>query len=403
MIPRDPSNAPVPAAPSAPARGEAGMTLVELLVGLMLFGVVTASAWQLFEGQTEGFDRGHSRLNALQNLRYAAGTLGQDLQTAGTNVTGDQPLLVYAGPETVAFNADYATNEPNDPFASFYEPDAPDDMVTALTAARQITLPRTSFAYPDVDYQDGSTNSPAETIVFFFAPDSATDRTDDWALYRQVNDAEPELVARHLLKDGGADFFSYRRLQEIGGVLRLVPVSSGDLPLAHTADRHLSGTDQGSAALVDSIRTVSVQMTAYSTLSDGGDRRERSISRTVRLPNMGIEKKDVCGSRPILNANFQATKQQLAPGDSGIELTWDPATDETQGERDVIRYLLWRKEPSESDYGDVYRSFPANGSSSYAYVDVDVENGQPYDYQLAAQDCTPLRSNTEENTGIQVP
>ena len=403
MTPREPRSAPIPDAPSARPREEAGMTLVELLVGLMLFGIVTASAWQLFQGQTQGFDRGHSRLNALQNLRYAAGSVGQDLQTAGTNVTSDQPILIYAGSETVAFNADYTTNEADDVFASYYEPDAPDDMVTALTAARQITLPRTSFSYPDVDYQDGSANSSAETIVFFFEPDPTTDRTDDWALYRQVNDADPELIARHLLKDGGADFFQYRRLQEIAGELRLVPVSSGELPLAHSADRHLSAADQGAAAVVDSVRTVTVQVTAYSTLSAGGDRKERSLSRTVQLPNMGIEKKDVCGSQPILNANFQATKHQLAPADSGIELTWDPATDETGGEEDVIRYLLWRKEPSESDYGDVYRSFPANGSSSYSYIDVDVESGQPYDYRLAAQDCTPNQSSAEESMGIQVP
>src|SRR5690606_10388481 len=94
-------------------RGEAGVTIIELLVSLVVFTIVVAAGLRVFSKQTHGFAEGAVRVELTQNLQYAATALTRDLRTTGTNVPAQQPFLVYAGPDVVAFHADYATNLPN--------------------------------------------------------------------------------------------------------------------------------------------------------------------------------------------------------------------------------------------------------------------------------------------------
>ena len=94
-----------------------GMTLIELLVALTIFGIVITSAVAFTARQNSAFQESLVRLGALRNLRYALTTLEQDLQTLGTNVPTRQPGLLYAGGDVIVFSADYATNVPGDPFA----------------------------------------------------------------------------------------------------------------------------------------------------------------------------------------------------------------------------------------------------------------------------------------------
>src|SRR2546430_10503015 len=119
---------------------------------------------------------GSDRMNAVQNLEFALTTMQRRLRAAGANLPDAQPALIYAGTNVVAFNADYATNLPNDPFAVYYDPDVPAGAVTALTKAQSITLPLTTAGYPDTSYMTGGINSPAAPIIFFVPPDSCTAR-----------------------------------------------------------------------------------------------------------------------------------------------------------------------------------------------------------------------------------
>ena len=80
-----------------------------------------------------------------------------------------------------------------------------------------------------------------------------------------------------------------------------------------------------------------------------------------------------------------------AAGAETIDLTWPAAADEVGGERDVLRYVIWRRPFGAAVWGDPYRSIPA-GNATYLFNDQQVAVGETWEYQLAAQDCTPALS-----------
>ncbi|HKV70004.1 MAG TPA: hypothetical protein VJN62_02095, partial [Gemmatimonadales bacterium] len=106
-----------------------------------------------------------------------------------------------------------------------------------------------------------------------------------------------------------------------------------------------------------------------------------------------------CGSPPLLGVSLSAGAITQADGTPAINLTWSPSTDETGGEKDVVRYVLWRRTGGVTDWGTPYVAIPA-GSASYSYVDAGVTSGQNYQYQLAAQDCTPSLSTSPATSSV---
>jgi prepilin-type N-terminal cleavage/methylation domain-containing protein len=374
-----------------PGRDARGMTLVEMLIALVVFSIVLASALTFLGRQGTAFRLGSERMDVLQNLRFAATTLSNDLRTAGSNVPDQQPQLVYAGASVLAFNGDYATNVASDAWAVYHDADAPTGAVTALRSAQKITLPGTTFQYPNVDYTYQAANSPAELLIFYFTPDATTARTDDYILYRQVNNQAPAMVARDLLQTPGVPFFQYYRLRTPNNApafIALVP--NGELPLTHSVNFHMSPADTGPASRIDSLRGVQISFTATNGLTGARERRG-ALTRLVRFPNAGFATRRTCGDEPILGAALGAAPFVLASGDPAIRLTWNAAVDEIGGERDVVRYVLWRRLLGEVGWGDPYRSIPA-GSANYTWDDESVVTGQAYEYALAAQDCTPSQS-----------
>lgn len=363
------------------------MTLVELMVALSLFSILLVTTLSFYHRQGGAFTEGNVRMAVMQNLRYGVNALVQNVRTAGVGVPTKQPVLVYAGTDVLAFNADYATNLENDFFAVYHDPRLPAGAVSALDPDRRITLPGTAFQYPDERYFLGSGNSPAETIIFYFAPDDATERTDDYVLYRQVNDQPADVVTRRLLQTD-QDFFVYYTPGE-GTPVAEVP--SQDLPLAHTVPVHGSPADIGEEAAIDSIVAVRVTYAATNGLS-GPEESVREITRLIRLPNAGQGNQPNCGARPILGTTLDVQGRSPTTSVAGhIELTWGPAVDEITGERDVLRYVLWRRAGSAGEWGDPLTSVPP-GASSYVYRDFDASPGVAYSYALAAQDCTPQYS-----------
>lgn len=109
-----------------------------------------------------------------------------------------------------------------------------------------------------------------------------------------------------------------------------------------------------------------------------------------------------CGDRPILGTGLGAAVATLGSGEPGVELVWNPATDESRGERDVVRYVIWRRSAGDPEWGDPYVSIPA-GSPSYLYTDAAVAPGETYLYALAAQDCTPSLSDRTTAGPVTIP
>lgn len=376
-----------------------GFTLLELLISITMFGVVLVASLSALDAQSRGFRKGLARMEAMQSLRYAVQSIETTTYTAGTNVPPGQPSIVYAGSDRLAFHADYASNQPGDLSATFVEPGAPNGQV--YSPITPVTIPGTSFTHPSTAYKnpDGS-NSPAELIILFFEPDTSTARTDDYALFRQVNRGAPELLARRLLKSGSTPFFEYLREPSLGDAGS--PAFSGSqLPLVHTVHEHASVADTGATARPDSVRAIRVTLGATND-RPGADERITQTIHVIRLPNTRYESIAICGDMPLLGTGIVATPGLGVGGVPQIQLDWAAATDETTGELDVVRYVVWRKQNAAVEWGDPFLSVPA-GQSNYLYVDSQIQSDTTYQYALAAQDCTPMLSDQAYSAAVIAP
>jgi prepilin-type N-terminal cleavage/methylation domain-containing protein len=382
-------------------RDRVGMTLIELMIALTVFGVVISAAVGFMAKQNDAFQVSIQRLVALRNLRYATSTLSQDLETLGTNVPDGQPAFYYGDDDVVVFSADYATNIAGDPFAVYHDPDAPSGQVQAPSGA--FTIPNSSVAFPDTAYESApGIRSPAEVLIFYFAADSTTARSDDFQLFRRINAGDAEAIARNLLRDGSAPFFSYERLGDDGtGAQVISAVPDSLVPIRHDAVVHGSPADTAASALADSVRAVTVRFRATNGLS-GPEEVVVSLSRLIPLPNAGFGMLSTCGSAPLLGVGLTAVYAPLGTGEPAVSLTWSPAIDETGGEGDVVRYVVWRRDFGATDWGEPYLAIPA-GAATYSYQDASVTSGEIYEYGLAAQDCTPSLSSRTASGAVAIP
>jgi len=375
------------------ARLRAGFTLVELTIALVIMGIVVSTAVAFVARQNAAYQAALERMVALRNIRYALTTLAQDLETLGTNVPTGQPNLFFADDDVVVFSADHTTNVDNDPFAVYYAPGAPTGEVVA--PGGKFPLPNTSVDYPDTAYTTGTgTRSPAEVLSFWFEPDTSSSRSDDYMLFRQVNSSARQVVARNILKNGNEPFFRFHRLTEGGDLLAVVEDSL--LPVRH---RSISGDSLD--VLADSIRAVRVNLGSTDGAS-GDNENTMELSRLIGFPNAVLEALNTCGDTPIQGSGLSAALATLSTGSLGAELTWSPAVDETAGEADVVRYVIFRREVGAGDWGEPYRAIPA-GETSYTLEDADVEPDTSYEYALAAQDCTPSLSSLTTAGPVVIP
>lgn len=374
-------------------RSRSGVTLIEMLVAMTILSVLVGVAFSFMRQQSIAVMMGGDQMRVLQNQRFTLSTLEKDLRTAGVGVVAGQPFLVYADSEVVAFNADFVTRDLNERLNAVYiDSSAAPAAVTAATRSSRFTIPRTNLSYPDTSYFSGAGNSPAETVIFFFTRDTTTARADDYALYRQVNGLTPEPVARNLLKAPGLPFLRYyRRVAPAGEAERLDTVPRSRR-LFHSAALHASARDTGSAALVDSVRAVEINLRTTSG-EPGRFEQQETVRRIVQLPNAGIARLTTCGAKPALGTAL-AAQGALIDGEPGVRLSWSAALDEVGGERDALRYVLWRKRAAADPWGDPLTSLSTTGAASYAYEDRSLEPSATYFYSLAVQDCTPSLSGT---------
>lgn len=374
-----------------------GFTLVELLIAMTVFLVILAAALQALSYQNRGFSRGADEMGVLQNMRYGAEQLDQDLRMAGANVTSRQPSVVYAGPTSFAFNADLTSNVAGDISAVYIDVDAPNGEVSGWPLASAAVIPNSSasFTYPLADFS----TSNAETIIVWFAPDTETARGDDYMLMRQVNARAPERLMRGVLMPTTGTFFKYYYLNAPVGVFPTVdsvPTAWGNL--RHSAAQHEVLPDTGVIARVDLLRAVEVKYRVTNGRS-GTDERIQSIQTTVPLPNVGVKKLQTCGDAPIFTSAITAT---VLSGPTQVNVSWAASVDEASGETDIVRYVLWRRLVADASWGDPYASI-ASGSANYVFTDPDVVSGSQYVYAVSAQDCTPLLSTKRTTGTVTIP
>ena len=377
-------------------RHSRGFTLMEMLISLVVLSIVMSSAIWFFRGVSRAVAGTADRMDVMQNLRYALGTMDRELRNAGAGTTEQQPTLVYISPTVVVFNADIVSPTPNSMTAVNYNPDTDPNATDAPTTSQKFTIPGTAILYPDSTYRTtGGEISPAETITYWVAADSAPGHTGLYLMYRQVNNNAPDVVSRNLMPYPSRPFFDWLQTDTLGN---LFTVSAANLPMRHSVPVHGALGDTGVASRIDSIRAVRVNFYASNGMT-ASQLIQRQLVTTIRIPNAGLTKQRSCGDQPIFGKTVTAAFTGTA-GSPKITLTWSAATDETAGEKDVEKYVIYRRTLAGS-FDDALQSIPA-GQSSYTFNDTALLNDSTYVYQVTALDCTPLESTPSTTASVHV-
>ncbi|MBA3346425.1 MAG: prepilin-type N-terminal cleavage/methylation domain-containing protein [Gemmatimonadales bacterium] len=373
---------------------EAGFTLVELMIAMVVLSGVMASAVAVLRSQSAGFRRGSLRTELTQNVRYAVGTLDRTLRTLGSGVVPRQPMLIYGGNSAIVFNANFATDgvDVEDGNAVYSNPDLPAGATISMLTTAPLTIYGTAITYPAANYTlGGVTPSRAETIMFYFTPDGATADPNDFALMQQVNTQPPELVARNIRAYPGRPFFQYwyEKVDNVG-VTTSLQLPAASVPVRHTDPQHGSTTDIGASALADSVRMVRVNLLVTNGAT-GAELRSQQLSTMIRVPNNGLVQLQSCGDRPVTPGGLLGTATNLAGDPPSVRLQWTSSPDEIGGQKDVSQYNLYYRLVGNPAW-EVFSSLPA-GSNPY-----DFETGEglvgasSYFFAVTAQDCSPRES-----------
>ncbi len=186
-------------------------------------------------------------------------------------------------------------------------------------------------------------------ITFWFAPDTETARTDDYVLFRQVNNSPPEAVVRNILQDT-VPFFQYMYLKDSANLKSIDTVKSGSLPLEFDFT-----SDTIKTRLITNLRAVIVSYIVTNGLT-GPNERTRPMSLIAPFPNMDDRELETCGNDPV--AMCGADDLHFGQSQS-VNITWTADGDEASGERDIMNYLLWRRRVGDSTWGAPFISIPA--------------------------------------------
>ena len=393
------------------ARARHGFTIAELMIAMTIFGVVLTAAVGFLVSQSKGFRLLANRSAAVQNGRYGRDVMRQEIRTAGTNVTEEQPLIVFANDSTFAFNADLTTNRRDSiryTGAVYVDTYAADAEVQAPLLANAITIPGSSpgFSYPLAEYSQAAgafIDSDAELIIFRFLTDTTTGAAGTYILTRQVNNKLPDVVASGISKSQSKPFFRYwydpAKFGAVSPNIDTIPRSW--LPLAKTVAKRGVLPDTGIAITtrIDALRSVEV---TYEVTPPKGANRE-VVRYMVPLPNIvNARQSRACGRAPITPTSPTAVWN---PDTLAVFVTWAKDVDDGGGEKDALRYVLWRQVSGATTWGTPITTIGVSVGTSYSYKDQKVSQGSgiQYKYALAVQDCTPTVSTIVTSGLVTVP
>ena len=388
-------NKPSPSSASA-TTSRRGFTMLEIMIAMSVLLLVFAMAFPVFRTQLRAMGSTAGRADAQQNVRFAIATMDREVRVAGAGVADAQPLIVQATPYALTFNADYASRDTASEGGAFgavyYDPDLPVGATMSMDPASQVTLPLSSVVWPSVAYyRTSGPRSAAETISFWIAADMSTGSNGRYALFRRVNAMPVDTLARGLVMDANTPPFTYQTISAAGVV---TDVPSASLPAIHVAV-HGSPADTGSSSLTDQIRFVKVHLIGTFIERDG-TQSQRPADTSIRLLNAGLLNHATCGDPPVFGQTVTAT---ASPGK--VLISFNRAMDESGGEKDVEKYVIYRRAPAAA-FADPLASIPA-GQPSYTFTDSQVSTGNQWVYGVAAEDCGGQFSAVSSSGQVNVP
>lgn len=379
----------------------AGYTLAELLMALTLTVLIFGTAVPFFRVQTRGVQSDLGRTDALQTARFAQNTIDRELRNVGIGVTPavvasgilrNQPKIVQASAFAVTFNTDLVTADTGDVSAVHYDPNVDSLLTRALSLSRRVTLPGSAVAYPDYTYlkKDG-TYSGAETVSYWASLDSTSSATDEYVIFRRVNDGPIRVIARGIRIPVGQSLFTYTRVQANS---QLTPVPPASLPLYWNSP----------SGLADSIRSVRVELQGIfkdRNLKNQSVNILRTVTAQTSLMNMGLANKGTCGDLPLSSTTPTAVLMFDVLGNpSHVRITFGASIDEATGEKDIERYAIYRR-TSGGTYTDPLASI-GKGGGPYVFDDFDLFS-ETREYGVAAQDCSPANSPLLTTNSVVIP
>lgn len=376
-----------------------GFTLLEMMISITLMMLLFAIIFPFFKSQVNAMNDQANLFESHQNVRFGSSLIERELRVAGAGVPSSQPMIVQADPYAITFNVDLTASSASGAghFGAVYlDEDISESATISLDKALAIVLPRSAQVYPDTNYYgNGGVRSYAETISFWIGADtSVSNRESSYALYRRVNDLPPEIIARGLVIDNtDPPTFRYMTLDANDNPLE---IDRSRLPLFHVPV-HGSAQDIDGSATTDSIRMVKIFLRAR---PDGKSTAiaDRYVDANIRLLNAGLLKHITCGEAPVFNSAVTSTLDSTT---KEVVLQWNKADDEGGGEKDVDRYLIFRKKEGVVDFTNPYASVAA-GESSYTFRDGSATSGN-WIYGVSAQDCGGQHSPVMVSPRVTVP
>lgn len=383
-----------------PPRADAGFTMVELLIAMVMLVAISAATFSVFGSQSKSFRTNTNRFDLSQNMRSAIELTERTTRTMGAGVVGQQPTLVYGGNDILAFNADFVERDTVSlRWAAYWNSDAPIAETVAWDASGATTLPNTSYVYPTTTYRlSSSALSPAETYILYLQPDAATTRSDDFILYQRVNAGTPEILARNLLPPASnRPWFEYLLQRSLSTGDTLLNASGSLLPLIRRpVATATTAADSANFVRADSVRAVRFRFRVTNGQT-GVEEAIRDVETLIEVPNNGIPMPTVCGRSPLPPATLSLVDAGL--GDGRVTVTWTASPDQTIGEVDVRQYILWRRLASATVFSEPLLVVRAEAAQpTYTSTILDNLPGTAYVFGVAAQDCTPNLSTTLTST-----
>lgn len=379
-----------------------GYSLGELLLTLTITIGVFAAAIPFFTMQMRQLAQDVGRTDAQQTARYAQNMVDRELRNIGIGVQPmdpaqgiprNQPKIVQAHAYSVTFNTDLIANDTSDVEAVYYDPNVPSSLTLAMNTGATVTLPFSSKAYPDHTYRKSNGSiSLAETVSYWVSADStAPSGSNQYVLWRRVNDGPIAVVATGIRIASGQPLFKYSRV-----------LPSGTFDTVATASLPIYWDQPGSIA--DSIRAVTLTVNGVFrgfNLQNRAQTFVRTVNSQTSLANVGLAQRNSCGDVP------------LNPGPPAVAMIFDPVTlapdhvqvvfsaspDEVSGEKDVERYALFRRVVGDA-WGEPISQIGKSNSATYTWDDFDIQPGVAFQYGVSAQDCSPANSSMRVSGSI---
>ena len=382
-------------------RGRRGYTLAELILTITLTVGIFAAAVPFFTMQLRQLQQDVGRTDAQQTARYAQNTVDRELRNIGIGVQPmdnaqgiprNQPKIVQAAGMAVTFNTDLIANDTNDVQAVYYDPNVPNALTIAMSTSSPVTLPLSGTSYPDFTYRKSDLSmSLAETVSYWASVDSTSGVSNEYIVWRRVNDGPITVVARGIRIVAGQSLFQYTRVDSAG---RIVTIPAAQLPILWNT--------LGSRA--DSIRTVTLTVNGVFrgyNLQNRATTFVRTVNSQTSLANMGLSQRNSCGDVP-LNPGAPIGAIVSISGVSRIQLAWTASADEASGEQDVERYAVFRRIVGDA-WGEPVDQVGGSRSPSYMWEDFDLQVGVSFEYGIVAQDCSPANSTMRTSAAITHP